>query len=366
MEAARILLDDKSGPTAAGSPEPSPISQLRPLRPEEGFLLETADWEDLGTKYDRQVGAITTSVVTLTDTSRFVFRKTVPAEQRWDTSVDYSDPLATRVDGFNTYIARKLAQRGIHSRIVGTNQRHGFDLLHDAQAMLHILNEDDQRQQQPGQQTCAPGESFGIGYSMGAMKLLLVLGLAPEMDRDIKASVGLDPCLAEKVDYRQELRNIGCSLRLAKYLGREALEIPLNVGRSLIEDRAPLKTLRRTAHLASTAGLSPAYLANLRDKWNVLATGETGEYLQDIPKDAIMVIHFFSDSYFNDNEFYEESLAGHPFFRPVEEAGLHLSGASARVVGRMTEKAALGLELLDQGAAPADLADALATPVLRA
>ncbi|HUY85011.1 MAG TPA: hypothetical protein VMU97_00685, partial [Candidatus Dormibacteraeota bacterium] len=296
------------------------------------YDLQIADWQEGKPKFDKSVGEVWTSVVTLEDDSRYVFRKTVPLEQAWETSVDFSPPLATRVNGFNTYIARQLSKRGMHSRIVGTNQSHNFNLLHDAQATLHILNEDDRRQERPGRQTSAPGESLMIGYSMGQMKELAELGLAPAMGRDIVASIGLDPCLGEKVDYGQELRNLGCSLKLLNYLGREALEIPKGVISSLFEERDPVRTLLRIRHLAGTAGLSPAYFSNIADKWKVLATGETGKYLDKIPNDAIIVIHFFKDSYFNDSEFFESALGGRPFFRPIEEDGLHLSGARSSVV----------------------------------
>lgn len=379
MEAARFFIDEPPDEGAKAPPPLASVVRISPLQQEEGSLyseadgqssleydLQIADWADKKPRFDRSVGEISTSVVTLEDGSRYVLRKTVPAEQEFGTSVDFSPPLATRVNGFNTYMARQLAKRGMHSRIVGTNQAHGFNLLHDAQATLFILNEDDRQQEQPGQQTCASGESLMIGYSMGQMKELVELGLAPKMGRDIVTSIGLDPCLAERVDYGQELRDPGRAVKMINYLAREALEIPKGFIGSLVEERNPVRTLKRTGHLVGTVGFSPAYLDNIVDKWKVLATGETGQYLGRVPKEAIIILHFFSDSYFNDNEFFEDALGDHPFFRPVEEDGLHLTGAKSSVVRATVEHARLALELRQQRASRQDIANALDTPVLAA
>jgi hypothetical protein len=339
-----------------------------PSRSEEGFFdspaaaplpyeLEIADWSEPKAKYDKKVGNIETSIVTLADSSRYVFRKTIPLEQQWGTSVDFKLPLSTRVNGYNTYIARKLAQRDIHSRIIGTNQSQGFDLLHDTQAMLLILEQDDATGS-----TSKPGESAMIGYSMGEMTALAALGLAPLMDRDVKVSIGLDPCLANEVDYQKEGED---KAGLALYLGREALELPYILGKNLLNDGSPIRTLRRARHFVNTVGFTPEYIQNTHDKWDVIATGETGTLLGNIPEEAVMIIHFFDKSHFNDNGTYQEKLAGHPFFRAIHEQGYHLSGADPQVIGRVVDKTELALELLEQKVARRDLADALTDPILR-
>lgn len=320
------------------------------------YELGIAEWSEPRIKYDKGIGNIETSIATLDDGSRYVFRKITPSEQRWDTSVDFSPPLATRVKGYNTYIARKLAQRGLPSRIVGTNQSRGFNLLHDTQAMLHILKQDDT------DSTCTPGESVMIGYSMGKMKELIALGLAPLMGRDIKISIGLDPCLANKVDYEKEAEDLP---GLVLYLGREALELPYIFGKNLLNDGSPIRTLRRAQHFVDTVGFGPKFAQNTYDKWNVIATGETGKHLGNIPSESVIIIHFFGNSHFNDTETYKEELAKHPYFRAIHEEGYHLSGANPEVIGRVVGKTELGLELLEQKVAKRDLADALTDPILR-
>ena len=160
--------------------------ESRPLvKPKLPFDLTVSDWQDLPSSYTHGVGQTETSVVTVSDNdnprhqpSVFVFRKIIPDAQQFATSVDMMPALATRVNGYNTYIGRVLAKHGIHSRIVGTNQTRGFSLLHDTQASVVILKAEERRNALSSA-TCTPNTSLDLGYSMGQMKALAKQVLAP-------------------------------------------------------------------------------------------------------------------------------------------------------------------------------------------
>ncbi len=343
-----------SGHSAKVLPFPSLI--------EKGFLNElpytiaVADWSEPEVAEISSVGRVETSVVTLQDESVYVFRKTIPTHMEWGTSVDFTAPLATRVKGYNSYLARKLAQANMHSRIVGTNQSRGFSLLHDAQATLHLLNLDDEAG------SCTPGESISIGYSMGTMKKLAEVGLADSMGRRDPFTLGLDPCLAEKVDYAREYDDLA---EVCRYLGREALEIPLIFAKSLLRE-SPIHATKRMLHLVGTVGITPTYYKGVREKWHVLASGETGSFPAAVPPDAAMVLHFFGKCRYNNFPAYQELFKNHANVRLVLEDGFHLSGSDPRVVSRVVEKAALAQDLLEQDLALKDIVDLLSRPILAA
>lgn len=368
MEAAEFFARDPRPTPPVGDHAATEAQVIQfPPRHGEGFLskegplpyeVEIADWSTPKDTFEKGVGLVQTSVVQLSDGARYVFRKTSPTELRWETSVDYTLPLATRVTGYNTYLARKLAQSGMQSRIVGTNQAHKFSLLHDAQAALHILQQDDL--QNP---TAIEDESLVIGYSMGTMKALGLLGLASHMPREIKATIGLDPCLADRVDYAKQVDELP---ELIKYLGREIVEVSMLMCKSL-PSLTPLQSLSRARHFVSTMGVSPAYLKNVYDKWKVLASGETGGFPERIPTDAAIVLHFFKACRFNDaarfkNLFPQDT---YPNVRIVEEDGYHLSGASSRVVQRVVKKVNVAQHLLAEGVPASEIVNHLDTPVLK-
>jgi hypothetical protein len=335
------------------------------------YAMEITDWQAKEPIYKKGVGQIETAIVSMEDigvdeevnkASRFVFRKFVPDDQRWDVSTDRTLPLSIRVKGYDTYLGLQLAEKRIHNRTVGTNQEHGHNLLHDAQATMAILDYDDQLQKEQGKVTCSPNQSNFTGYSMGTMKLLAMLGLAPQMGREVGFSIGLDPCLAKKVDYQEELAD---PVELIKYLGSEALEIPKNLARN-IHLRTLVSDLVRTRHFIDSVGFTPEYVRNVYDKWNVLATGEARNFPPKVPKEAVVIIHFFNGCRWNDSDEYDRLFEGHPNVRRIHEDGLHLVGADPEVIGKVVDKDVLALELTDQGVSPDELADALEEPILLA
>jgi hypothetical protein len=336
-----------------------PSSRERGFLNPDGVLpydIEVDDWSEPGVKEAKGVGKVETSFVTLTDGSGYVFRKTIPEDMKYGTSVDYTLPLSTRVKGHNTYLTRKLAQSGMHSRIVGTNQSPGFSLLHEAQATLHLLNVDDGENE-----TCTPGESVSIGYSMGTMEKLAEFGIAADMGRENKLLLGLDPCLAKKVDYAKELAALP---EVAEYLGREALEIPLAFGKALGRE-SPVRAIKRAAHLVQTVGITPDYYKTLYDKWNIIATGETGTFPASVPPEAAMVVHFFGRCRYNDFPIFKEFFKkGHPNVHLLLEDGFHLSGVDSAVVKEEVKRTAIAQELLAQKVAPGAVAQALSYPIL--
>lgn len=358
------------------------VTAISPSLDERGFLvgdksiglpydIRITDWDQHVPKYKKGVGQILTSIISMEDISaeqsedspkksRFVLQKIVPDEQIWGVSTDYTPPLATRVKGFNTYLGIQLAKAGIHSRLVGTNQEHGHTLLHDAQATLAILAHDDWEQKEQGDITCEPDQSDFTGYSMGKMKLIAMLGLSSQMGREVGVSIGLDPCLVNGVDYQKELAD---APGLVKYLTSEAKEIPVQMRRN-IHPRTLIRDLRRARHLVDTVGITPKFISNVRDKWDVLATGETRTFPPNVPEEAVVIIHFFDGCRWNDSSDYDELFGNHPNVRAIHEDGLHLSGADPEVVGRVVDKNVLALKLMDQKVSQKELADALMEPIL--
>jgi hypothetical protein len=338
------------------------LNGFTPPPSEEAFSsIKIADWGEPKIGYKKGVGQTETSLVQLKDGSSFVFRKTIPDNQVWESSVDFTPPLATRVNGFNSYLARKLAQAGIHNRLVGTNQAYGFSLKHDALATLAILNRDDKQQKKNKDVTCLPGESAVLGYSMGEMKGLAMTAYASEAGRTVLFNQGLDPCLETPVDYAKEGEDL---VGLALYLGRETLEIPLIFAKNF-DNGLPHRQLLRSIHLARTIGLTPTYFRNGKDKWDVIATGETGTFLKDLPQEAIVALNFFEKGRFKDPAKFTAAIGNNPNTRITVENGYHLSGANPKVIERVIRRTATALSLTERGSSASDVADALQGPILR-
>ncbi len=317
-----------------------------------------ADWSEPKQHSIPGVGLVSTSAVTLEDGSNFDFRKIVPEAQASGISADFMPPLGTAVGGFNTYVGHQLAKAGIHSRIVGTNRANGHTLRHDAQAALAILWEDDERTAH--NQTCEPGKSISLGYSMGTLKALALIGLAPAMDRSVELALCLDPGPAKKIDYTPLE-----ALKFAAWSAEQAAEIPKIFFESWQDTTLP-RTLARTRHLVPTMSLHPKALWNTVDKLHTITRGEACSFPAAIPQDAAMIIHFFnSRASYNHPETYQALLKGHPNVRFVLEKGAHLAGARMSAVRALVAKTAHGLQLIEQGTSRADLSEALSYPILR-
>jgi hypothetical protein len=363
METMGRAAHSERGPQLLSVQDPTNQTGLTDLP----FQIAITDWEDLKPKHKKGVAEVLTSLVDMEDLdtgrqSRFVFRRFIPDDQHWGISSDRTLPLGIRVNGFDTDLGFRFASEHIHSRTIGTNQEHGHSLLHDAQASLAILNQDDARQKEQGRVTCTPGKSNLTGYSMGTMKLLAELGLAEQMGRTVDFSIGLDPCLVKRIDYQKELAD---APELVKYLGSEALQVPVHLARN-IRMKSIIQDLNRARQLASSIGYTPTYLSNLRDKWRVVSSGETVNFPQKVPKEAVVIIHFFDGCRWNNSDEYDRLFEGHENVRPVHEAGLHLAGADPAVMDRVVAKTVLGLKMGEEGVVGGELADALEDPILLA
>ncbi len=324
------------------------------------FELMIDDWRVLSEVRVPEVGRVKTTLVHFEDSSQVVLRKTIPDKPQSGISADFVPPLGTHVNGLNTYIARLLARRKLRSRIVGTNQAHGFSLLHDAQMTLEVLRSDDA--DGLGGQTCDADRSVLFGYSMGEMKNLGMLGLAPLFSREVVAAIGVDAAFAEKINYRDLLAHIP---QVAGYVVREALEIPPMVKQEFNRSRSAMDAFRQLKLIGSTISPSPRYLSNLGDKWKVITTGETGTFLQHIPPETVMVLHFFDKSRFNDRAQYQARLSHLEFARFITEDGRHITGARPEVLEVVANKVALAARLADEGVSKSDLAEALNTTLLK-
>lgn len=313
---------------------------------------DIAYWRLLDRSHINEVGEIETALVTMDDGARYVFRRITPDVLSSDISVDFSPPLATRVDGFNTYMGVKIAKAGIPVRIIGTDQTHHRTLDHAAKATHKILNQADE------DGICLPDESILIGYSMGAMKGMGMLANAKESGRNIHFMLGIDPCLANAIDYTKH-----SPAKLAAYFYREGLEL----GRILVDDLLhdnPFSFLKRSLHLMDTVKVSPQFTLNMLDKWNMLASGETGRLAEQVPMETAMVLHFFNNSIFNDHAEFKRILKDRPFVRFVMEDGYHLSGGDPHVVDNVVEKLVKCESMIEDKYSKRELVEAMRTPIL--
>ncbi len=327
------------------------------------YDIEIEDWDEQSEKYKEGVGTITTtSVRTLTngdDGSAFELIRIRPDRPLWDIKVDLRTPLGTPIAGYNMYVAIQLAKAGIESRIVGTNlASRKTTLTHDALASLVISNEDDrQGQRNPISEA---GRSIYSGYSMGIMKQFAELGMATQVGRSVDLTIGLDPSAAEKVNYTPEE-----VFKFGSFMLQEAAEIPQIFIESL-RDTGLRRTVCRTRHLIRTFSLDPRFLVNTVGKLDVIASGETGTFIADIPPDAAMIIHSFRKSVYNDGKTYERLIGGHPNAHVVfEENGRHTSGARISSIAAVVAKITHGQRLIDDGVSGSELAEALRYPILQ-
>jgi len=328
------------------------------------FDLQVTDWQDLSSRFSRGVGLIETSLVTVSDNherfrapSRFILRKVLPETQQFATSVDMMPPLGTRVNGYNTDIARQIAKQGAHVRIVGTNQTRGRSMLHDTQANLEILKADDERSSFGGS-CCAPNQSIDLGYSMGAMKSFAKLVLAPMYGREVLLTKAIDPCVAQATGYGDII-----SREMAAYFLADAALIPKNMIRNA-RDTGVLKTMRRASHWSETVGFSPDFLGNTYDKWRTILTGEAGTFLPAAPIDSAVVMHSFNGSKMNDRDTFESQMFNFPNARFVHEDGRHLSAACATAIANLALDIALSLDLIESGASKYDIVNGSVRPLL--
>jgi hypothetical protein len=304
------------------------------------------------------VGTEATDLVTLKDGSKYVVRDTVPDDVKYPITVDFSPPLGTHVNGLNTVIARGLAANGVRSRIFGTNQAHGFSLLHDAQAVMHISHEEEAN---GSNILFSKDESLLIGYSMGFMKALGMLTLAERMGHEVKATIGLDAALAERLSYLEMLKDAPGML---SYLGKEIVELPHMVQYQMHKHGSLSSGIQQIALMKDTFWPSLTHMRNLLDKWQIIATGEAGTFLSDIPDEAVIVFHAFTDSKLNTYKTYKNGLQHVTYLRFIEEAGLHVDGAAPDAIDTLVTKVALAAKLVTDNASKLEMADRLNTELL--
>lgn len=376
---ATLAHEVQSAPCHPADVEPVSPQQSNPRQRDGGFLyavpdshqaqplpfaMHVSDWQERPNIYRRGVGLIETALVSVQDDgifgqpSRFIVRTTIPEEQKYATSVDMMPPLGVEVDGYMTHIAFKLAQQGVHSRIVGTNQKRGHTLEHDTQANLTILRAHDMRQAATSA-NCTPDTSADVGYSMGEMKAFAKQKLAPMFGWKVVYNKGIDPCVAEITSYE----DLVTKAMLAYFLA-DAAEIPKNVYHD-VRYTGLLPTARRMRHWLGTASLSLVDLANTYDKWTTIMTGEAGTFLQAAPKDTPIVLHSSDGSKLNHRTIFEAQLADFTNVRTVHEPGRHLSYASALATANIVSDVVTALELIESGASGRDVVDATCQPILR-
>ena len=328
------------------------------------FDLAVTDWQDLKSSYSKDVGLTETSLVEVTDNdegavsrSLFIFRKIIPQYQQSAISVDMMPPLGTRVNGFNTYIARKLAQQGLHSRIVGTNQAKGHSMLHDTQANMAILRADDERNA-GSVATCLPDTSLDLGYSMGQMKAFAKQSLAPAFGWNIVYNKGIDPCVARLTGYRELLTR-----EMAAYFIADGAIVPRNMCRQARAEGLQT-TIGRAKHWMGTVSVAPCFALNTQDKWRTILTGEAGTFLPNAPTDTPIVLHTFDGSKLNHRDIFESQLSAFSDVRLVHERGRHLSAASPIVVGNIVSDIVSALKLIENGSSKSDLVETTSRPLI--
>lgn len=314
------------------------------------------EWPRLKTHILPNIARIARGTIHFEDGSRFDFRRVVPYKPKHGISVDFMTPLGTETDGFNLYVALKLAEAGIASRIIGTNKAPGKGLAHDALAALVILHEDDEQQRR--NPYYEPGRSVNYGYSMGLMKAFALHGQAALLNRTIDFGIGVDPGPANKIKYTpREALHFG--LWMAR-LGVEASQIILESW----QDTSLPQTVARAKNLLPTVSLRPTAAWNTVRKLHTIAGGEVSSYLHEVPDDTAMVLHFFKGNRrYNQADAYAAALGNHPYVHFVHEPGSHLAGARFRALDALVNKFAIGLELLEAGTKPGEICEALTYPL---
>lgn len=310
-------------------------------------------WDELKSTQLKDIGLVITSRVIMDDGSRFIYRQISPKTQKSDISVDFSPPLGTKVNGYNTYMAIQIVKAGIPTRIIGTDQTHGHNLRHASKATHLILNEADNISS-----LSSPGESIMIGYSMGAMKAMGMLSLASQYNRNIPFTLGLDPCLAKAMNYNEHN-----PFELAIYLAKETQELGKIMLNDIIEEN-PIQFLKRTKYYLESIEVSPQFITNIWDKWKTLCSGETGVLASEVPIDASMVLHFFNRSIFNNQESFKDIFSSHPNIKLIGEDAYHISGGNHHIVDRVVDKLKLAEKLISEKVNPTDLVDCLSSPII--
>lgn len=303
------------------------------------------------------IGESLTYKIFFSDGSTMPVKRTVPKNQVSWVSTDFTFPLGTNMRGFNGLVANSFAKKGIHSRSVGTNESNGRSLSRDTWLSLLALNYDDTRQKETQSQTCDAGRSVSLGYSMALLKALIMEAHAPELGRKIEVTLGMDPGPIEKVPLNPKE-----AVLFALWNTQQIFELP-KIGYQNFKDESPKKAITTIVQLALTLSLSPMQVWNTVDKLRTIAKGEINGLLDEIPAEAVMIIHFFKGRY-NQKERLAEKLGGRANVRLLYENGVHISGASPRVLKSFIAQVALATELVDRGVDKNELAEALNTSLL--
>lgn len=260
------------------------------------------------------VGRETTSLVHFNDQSTFVIRKNEPRNQQYPYIVDFSPPLATRVDGFNSLFAHDLSRSGQASRLIGTDQTTNHSLKHAALASQLIIEQDDLETSTPTK------SSILCGYSMGAMRGLGQISLSQNMSHQYPVAIFIDPCLAQPLKLSPAK-----AVNLVTYCIKEIVNAASHVSRNFSNQSEDNISFDITSLLKSIS-LSPKFIANTLDKLIMLSGGESGKMARNLNPTSLVAIHFFNKSQLNDQATYMHNIDPMSNVTFISENGYHLDG----------------------------------------
>ncbi|HWT55792.1 MAG TPA: hypothetical protein VN031_02025 [Candidatus Microsaccharimonas sp.] len=320
---------------------------------------EVVDWSEPVIELNPYPGvrSMLTTVFTLDTGAQHIKRDIMPSHQNYDTKVGMMTALATRVNGFNTLNALRIAAGGSEVSLVGFNQAAAFpsSLSADAEAATLLLGYTFNRREQLMNDDRAVVLE---GKSRGAMGAFGISAYAAEYGLEVPVSFHQDPCLARQTGVRETLQKL-TPLDLAD----EVLEFGHCI-KERWDDESPIAYLKRLCTMAHTVGVTPNYLLAQIHSGKALWAGEAGSFVKHIPNEQVIIANFFNKNRLNHHDEFEAQIRQRPHGRIIGEKLRHMALMRREVVENGAQSVWTAQALLDIGAEPSTIADVLARPLV--
>lgn len=320
---------------------------------------EIDDWSEPKVEVNPFPGVrqIITTMITLDSGAKHVKRDFIPDYQGFDTKVGMMTALGTRVNGFNTETALRIASGGSEVSVVGFNQAvaHPSTLSADAEAAALLLgyNFDNQQLLVPDYRPIVLK-----GKSRGAMGAFGVSAYAEKYGLEVPVSFHQDPCLAQETGLKETLRKL-TPLDVADEL--------IELGRCLSEkweDESKIDHVKRLGSLAKTIGVTPNYLISQIHSGKALWAGEAGGFIDHIPDGQVIIANFFNKNRLNHHATFESQIRRHEYGRVIGERLRHLALLRHEVMVNGTNSVWAAQTMIDMGKSREQIADTLAQPLV--
>ena len=241
--------------------------------------------------------------------------------------VVYTTPWLTELKGFNTLIGKQLAKNGLPAISLGPEHPQiGESIRHLTRTILNkekILERDansynallDYLNKEKIQDT---SRITLFGYSRGSMIGIALNSLSKFSQRQILYNEFIDLCLLDSVQ----------TMHLS--LGKVAINLVNELIDGLIEVRK--LPFEEQKHLLNTIPLDLSALIEQTSTGIALFRGETGLFLDKIPRDITGTVTFFNNSIFNQMDKWIQELNNFPNIHILNQKGYHLSGLNPQII----------------------------------